>query len=74
MGVDHAWDDDVPPGIEDFVAGRYRPVRVDKLDDPAALDDKPARASVGQHCDRIANPGFHRSRSARWLFGREPAT
>jgi len=32
----------------------------DQFDDPAALDDKPALASFGQHCDRIANPGFHR--------------
>jgi hypothetical protein len=66
MSVDKAWDDDVPPGIENLVAGCCRAILPDKFDDLAILDDKPALASFRQHCDRIANPGFHRFRTARW--------
>jgi hypothetical protein len=60
MSIDHPWNDHMASGIENLVAGRRRTILSDQFDDPATLDDKPALAPFGKHCDRIANPGFHR--------------
>ena len=60
MSIDQAWNDHVAPGIENLVARGRRAILPDQFDDFAALDDKSAFASLGQHCDRIANPNFHR--------------
>jgi hypothetical protein len=60
MSIDQAWNDHMASGIENLVARRSRAIVSDQFDDLATLDDKPALASFGEHCDRIANPGFHR--------------
>ncbi len=61
MGVDEARENDMSPRVEDFVTGQARSVPADELDDLPGLDDEPARATFGQHCDGITYPDSHAS-------------